>query len=178
MTLLANNYHFVSESVDTLSFLVKKENFQISPLLKRLINRVTDPTVNRDTGVRILSDFFLFLWAADYSKSTNDRDFWLKYCLNALLRVKGSEEAFANFLGNLGNRTCLNPDLFYGITGWILKSGRLSPSQHYLFYIGVRETILQMRSLVRFEAPWWPTLWEKWKFMAKVNRILFNRGWL
>ncbi len=50
ITLLRHNYHFVSESVETLARLAGSESFQPSELAMTMLGRVTDPKVDQSTG--------------------------------------------------------------------------------------------------------------------------------
>jgi tetratricopeptide (TPR) repeat protein len=178
ITLLKHNYYFVSESVETLARLTITQNFQISDVLRRMIYRVTDPKVNRDTSIRILSDFFLFLWREDYLKAEMSRDEWLEFCLAAILKAKDTEQLFPHFIANLAGRTLYHPETFGGISAWIFRCKKLSILQHQLFYIGVQQTILEMCKLAAHEAQWWPELKLKWLQLGRINIMLLRNGWL
>jgi len=176
VTLIKHNYYFVYETGDTLVYLIKAEGFKMSETLNLLLCRVADPKVNRDAATRILSDFCLFIWGADYSNRPTDRDYWLGYCIGALLKAKEPEELFIHFVSNLAGRTLMNPELFYGVTGWILRCKALSTLQRGLFYLCVQQVILQMCSLVTLEAPWVPSLRQRWRLGGRINVILSRNG--
>lgn len=176
ITLLRHNYHFVSESFETLARLAESDSFQPSKLAKTLLDRVADPKVDPIVAVRVLSDFCFFIWRVDMSKA--NRELWLEICLNSLLRAKQPETLFAHFLGNLGIRALNQPPVFGGITHWFLRSDKLKGLERGLFYLGVQQTILHIASLAGRECGWWPSLREEWWLMGRLNVILTKYGWL
>jgi tetratricopeptide (TPR) repeat protein len=176
--LLRHNYHFVSESVTTLARLLESEAFQPSELAKTMLGRVAEPTVDRNTAVRVLSEFCFFVWRADLSKTKSNREVWLELCLDSLLRAKQPEELFSQFLVNLGIRALPQPTAFGGITSWILRRGKLQALQRHLFFIGVQQVIVQMRTLATQQYAWWWGLQDQWRQLGRLNDALDRNGWL
>jgi hypothetical protein len=178
ITLLRHNYHFVSESVETLARLAESEGFQPSELSKTLLGRVADSKVDQNTAVRILSDFSLFIWRADLSKAKVSRDVWLELCVDSILRTKQPEKLLPYFLSNLGVRSLAYPTAFGGVANWYLRCGRLSKLQRVFFFITIQQVILQMASLAKQEYAWWPALHEQWWHMGRINVALDRNGWI
>jgi tetratricopeptide (TPR) repeat protein len=178
ITLLRHNYHFVSETYETLRRLAESEGFEPSELAKRLLRRAADPNVDQATSIRILGDFCFFIWSADLSKSKTGRDVWLGLCLDSILSTKQPERLFVHFLANLGFRALTLPVVFDGITTWILRSGKVSNLQRSLLYLGVQEAIVQMAALAKQECPWWPLLHKQWWEIGRMNVLSQRNGWI
>jgi tetratricopeptide (TPR) repeat protein len=178
ITLLRQNYYFVSESVETLARLAESDNFQPSELSKTMLSRIADSKVDQNTAVRILGDFSFYIWRVDFSKRKANRDTWLELCVSSIFRTKEPEKMLAMFLGNLGVRALAQPVIFGGIAHWILLNAKLSKIHHTFFFIAVQQAILQMASLARLEYPWWPALHEQWWQMGRINVALEHNGWI
>jgi hypothetical protein len=178
ITLLRHNYHFVSESHETIVRLTTLEKFLPSELSKMLLARVADPKVDQGSAVRILGDFCCFIWRADLSGAQACRETWLELCLNPMLRVRQPERLFPQFLITVGIRALNHPAVFGGVADWFLRSGRLSKAQHALLLSGVQETMLQMALLARHDYPLWPALRDQWLRMWRVNGVLAQNGWI
>jgi tetratricopeptide (TPR) repeat protein len=178
ITLLRHNYHFVSETADTIARLIETEHFQVSDLSKRMISRVADPKVDQSTSVRILSDVFLFLWRADYSAAAMTREGWMDLGLAALQETKQQENLFPPFVLNLAIRALTQPEAFSGITTWILRKKKFTEYGQLVVYLAVQRAILQMMALAEDEFPLWPELKAQWWEAGRLIMMLEKNGWI
>jgi hypothetical protein len=178
ISLLRHNYYFVSESLETIVRLTTSEKFIPSELSKMLLARVADPKVDPGSAVRILSDFCCFIWRADLSGAPVGREAWLELCLNSMLRVRDPEKLFVRFLITLGIRALNHPAVFGGVTEWFLRSGKMSKSQHALYFAVTQETIIQMASLAAQEYPFWLPWRDRWLEMWRLNTVLARNRWI
>ena len=176
--LLRHNYHFVSESAETLIRLAQTENFEITGLSRQLLSRATQPGIDQTASIRILSEFFFLAWRSDFSRAVSPRDHWLELCLGVLLKANQPEKLFPQFLTFLGIRALCYPHMFGGSTHWVLRSGRLSPFEKALFYLTVQKVILQMTNLVAQEFPWPRVLQDQWFQVGRMNVMLDHNGWI
>jgi hypothetical protein len=143
-----------------------------------LLARVADSKVDPGSAVRILSDFCCFIWRADLSGAPVGREAWLELCLNSMLRVRDPEKLFVRFLITLGIRALNHPAVFGGVTEWFLRSGKMSKSQHALYFAVTQETIIQMASLAAQEYPFWLPWRDRWLQMWRLNTVLARNRWI
>lgn len=176
--LLRHNYHFVSESADTILRLAESEQFQLTLLSRRLLNRLSQPELNQSFSVKILGEFFVLLWRSDFTKSGGRRDEWLGVCIEALFKPDLPGSLVIEFLLFMALRSQHNPDLFWGATRWVLSSGKLALPERTFFYACSQTVIEQMSKLMAQQYPWWRSLAEQWRYLARMNHMLERNGWL
>ena len=176
--LLRHNYHFVSESADTILRLAGSEKFQLTPLSRRLLNRISQPELNQSSSVRILGELFILMWRSDFTKVGLHRDDWLSACIEALFKPDLPVSLVVEFLLFMAMRSQHNPDIFWGATRWVLGSGKLASPDRMFFYFSSQKVIEQMSNLVAQQYPWCKSLPEQWRYLGRINLMLERNGWL
>jgi hypothetical protein len=126
LVLFRNNYHFVSESAETVVLALRKDSFAITPLTRRLVCRLREPNINHLVSGTILGHAIAEIWTHAGEALRSE---WFDIAVESL----AAREEFADICSAVVRGAAVSlwhlPAAFIGLCRRVELNRRISPQQ-------------------------------------------------
>jgi predicted nucleic acid-binding protein len=172
LSLFRHNYNFVSESAETVLRALHADEYDLTPLTRRLVSRISQTDINRPSSAAILGQVIGDIWI---HAGRSLREQWIDLTAKNLAAIEQFADVCAVLLRTLALSLLRLPAEFVGLCRAVETSGHLSPQQRDIWRFLCELTAQAAEKACPTVAPGEPHLKSEWRDNIRVSKML-NRA--